>query len=67
MSAFVPEVEGQAKAFASLLARSVREFFQNERHRKEFEEWYLKKYGTPYVWKTTNLKSQDTRHPVSFR
>lgn len=50
MSAFVPEVEGQAKAFASLLARSVREFFQDERHRKEFEEWYLKKYGKPYVW-----------------
>lgn len=49
MSAFVPEVEGQAKAFASLLARSVREFFQDERHRKEFEEWYLKKYGKPYV------------------
>lgn len=40
MSAFVPEVEGQAKAFASLLARSVREFFQDERHRKEFEEWF---------------------------
>lgn len=54
MSAFVPEVEGQAKAFASLLARSVREFFReffrDEQHRKEFEDWYLKKYGKPYVW-----------------
>ena len=38
MSAFVPEVEGQANAFASLLARSVREFFRDEQHRKEFEE-----------------------------
>lgn len=55
MSAFVPEVEGQAKAFASLLARSVREFFQDERHRKEFEEWYLKKYGKPYVWESVSL------------
>lgn len=52
MSAFVPEVEGQAKAFASLLARSVREFFRDEQHRKEFEDWYLKKYGKPYVWQT---------------
>lgn len=49
MSAFVPEAEGQAKAFASLLARSVREFFRDEQHRKEFEDWYMKKNGKPYV------------------
>lgn len=55
MSAFVPEVDGQAKAFASLLARSVREFFRDEQHRKEFEEWYLKKYGKPYVWESVSL------------
>lgn len=55
MSAFVPEVEGQAKAFASLLARSVREFFQDEQHRKEFEERYLNKYGKPYVWESVSL------------
>lgn len=55
MSAFVPEVEGQAKAFTSLLARSVREFFRDEQHRKEFEEWYLKKYGKPYVWESVSL------------
>ena len=42
MNSFAPEVKGQAKAFASLLARSVREFFQDEQHRKEFEEWYLR-------------------------
>ena len=54
MSAFVPEVEGQAKAFASLLARSVREFFRDEQHRKEFEEW-LNKYGKPYVWESVSL------------
>ena len=56
MSAFVPEVEGQAKAFASLLARSVREYFRNEQHRKEFEDWYMKKYGRPYVWKPVRWK-----------
>lgn len=27
MNSFAPEVKGQAKAFASLLARSAREFF----------------------------------------
>lgn len=26
------------------------EFFRDEQHRKEFEDWYLKKYGKPYVW-----------------
>ena len=39
-SAFAPEVRGQAKAFSSLLARSVREFFKDEANRKQFEGWY---------------------------
>ena len=56
MSAFVPEVEGQAKAFASLLARSVRKFFREEQHRKEFEDWYMKKHGKPYVWEPVRWK-----------
>lgn len=55
MSAFVPEVEGQEKAFASLHARSVYEFFRDKQHRKEFEEWYLKEYGKPYVWESVSL------------
>ena len=46
-SAFAPEVRGQAKAFSSLLARSVREFFKDEVNRKQFESWYEQKYGTP--------------------
>ena len=25
---------------------------KDEAYRKEFEEWYLKRYGTPYRWKT---------------
>ena len=44
-SAFAPEVRGQAKAFSSLLARSVREFFKDETNRKQFESWYEQKYG----------------------
>ena len=49
-SNFVPEVQGQAKAFSSLLARSVGEFFKDEENRKKFEDWYLKKNGKPYQW-----------------
>ncbi len=56
MNSFAPEVKDQAKAFASLLTRSVREFFQDEQHRKEFEEWYLKKYGKSYEWKPFHIK-----------
>lgn len=56
MNSFALEVKGQAKAFASLLARSAREFFQNEQHRKEFEEWHLKKYGKSYEWKPFHIK-----------
>lgn len=49
-SSFVPEVQGQVKAFGLLLARSVREYFKDEENRKKFEDWYLKKYGKPYKW-----------------
>lgn len=55
-SAFTPEVRGQAKAFSSLLARSVREYFKDENHRKEFEHWYEQRYGEPYEWKTVDWK-----------
>ena len=53
-SVFTQEVQGQAKAFALLLAQEVREYFKDPEHRKEFERWYLKKYGKPYEWKTVN-------------
>ena len=55
-SAFTPEVQGQAKAFALLLAQEVREYFKDPEHRKEFEQWYLKKYGELYVWKPVKWK-----------
>ena len=58
-SAFAPEVRGQAKAFSSLLARSVREFFKDETNRKQFESWYEQKYGTPYQWKPREM------HPIT--
>lgn len=56
-SVFTPEVQGQEKALALLLAQEVREYFKDPEHRKEFERWYLKKYGKPYVWKPVKWKS----------
>lgn len=29
---------------------------RDEQHRKEFEEWYLKKYGKPYEWTPASWK-----------
>ena len=51
-SVFTPEVQGQEKALALLLAQEVREYFKDPEHRKEFERWYLEKYGKPYEWKS---------------
>lgn len=51
MSLFLPEKQAQAKAASLLLAQRVRAYFTDEQHRREFEDWYLKKYGIPYSWK----------------
>ncbi len=51
MSAFVPEVQAQAKAASLLLFQIVREYFTDPVHRAEFEDWYRKKTGEEYVWK----------------
>lgn len=37
---------------ARTLYRTVRRYYEDPEHRKEFEERYLKEYGTPYHWKT---------------
>lgn len=50
LSVFAPEVQAQARAASLLLAQRVRDYFKDSNHRKEFEQWYLKKYGTPYEW-----------------
>lgn len=50
MSVFAPEVQAQARAASLLLVQRVRDYFKDSNHRKEFEQWYLKKYGTPYEW-----------------
>lgn len=51
MSVFVPEKQAQARAASLLLAQRVREYFKDEDHRREFEDWYRQKYGKEYTWK----------------
>lgn len=48
-SAFVPEVQGQAKALSLLIAQYVREYFKEE-NRKKFEQWYEQRCGKKYQW-----------------
>ncbi len=38
--------------FGKILLKRVRETLRDPENRKKFEEWYLQKYGEPYVWKT---------------
>lgn len=35
----------EEKPFCTILAKKVEAYFQDKEHQKEFEEWYLKKYG----------------------
>lgn len=53
---FLPEVQAQAKALSLLLAQTVREYFKDEGHRKDFEAWYMGKYGKPYQWVNISAK-----------
>ena len=52
MSVFAPEKQAQARAASLLLAQRVREYFKDEDHRREFEQWYEKRYGRTYQWKS---------------
>jgi len=55
-SAFIPEKQAQLRAMGRTLARKVREYFRDPEHRRQFEAWYLERYGKPYVWKTIDGK-----------
>ncbi len=44
-------------SFCRELRRRVRRYYADRGHRREFEEWYLQKYGKPYQWK----KGSDVR------
>ncbi len=56
----MPEKESEEslkKRLGLLILRQLRKEFQSEARRHEFEEWYLKNYGKPYVWK---MKGDET-------
>lgn len=34
-----------------IVYEAVKRYFQNNEHRRAFEEWHLATYGKPYEWK----------------
>jgi len=40
-----PLEESTKKRIDRLLAKTVSRYLKDEEHRREFEEWYFKKYG----------------------
>ena len=50
------------RELAACLLREVKEYFQDLDHRKQFEEWYLKKYGEPYDWKNPKDRRKEEAH-----
>lgn len=41
---------GDGKLFVQITIDAVYEALRDEANRREFEEWYLKTYGKPFVW-----------------
>ena len=41
----------QIEVLASSLIRTVEQYFQDDEHKRQFEEWYKKKYGMEYKWR----------------
>lgn len=46
-------------SFCRELLKKVLDYLQDEEHRKEFEKWYLQKYGKPYEWKKISIKDKE--------
>lgn len=40
----------ELSTLTNLLTARVKEYFKSSDHRKEFEEWYYRKYGKECVW-----------------
>lgn len=41
----------EEKPLCPILMKKVEEYFQDEEHKRQFEEWYRQKYGKDYEWK----------------
>ena len=39
------------EVFAFVLAKRVEKYFQDDEHKRQFEEWYREKYGKEYEWR----------------
>ncbi len=51
-----------ASRLARLIAKAVSADLKNEDSRKDFEEWYLQKYGEPYdPLKTKSAKNGEVK------
>ena len=46
--AFVPEEQGNAKAFCLLLIQKVVDYFRSSENQEKFNQWYEQKHGGPY-------------------
>ena len=55
-SIIIPEKQAQLRAMGKTIAEKVREYFKDPEHRQQYEAWYLKRYGKPYVWKRIGRK-----------
>lgn len=42
----------EGRSIAKHLGKCVLEYMKDEEHKKEFKEWYFKKYGKEYVSKS---------------
>lgn len=42
----------EGRSIAKHLGRCVLDYMKDEEHKKEFKEWYFKKYGKEYVSKS---------------
>lgn len=41
----------EKKPVGSILMKKVEDYFKDQERRRQFEEWYKKKYGKDYKWK----------------
>lgn len=41
----------EEKPICTILIKKVEDYFRDEEHRRQFEEWYRKKYGKEYEWR----------------
>lgn len=63
--------DDRLKSYSRNIRRRVYEYLTDKDHRREFEEWYLKKYGKKYKWigvdcKTIKNAPRDGNHETRW-